>query len=128
MKTSELLFTHFGMNHLWKLFRNTWKKLFWDKKARSEKDGKNPKTYTSRYCRHLSRQWYWRILVFRQIPDGIYLSMSKPQVMIYLCARHLKNKVSKKKPSCLLKVVGRNNVYEILLPSLQRGIERTLQT
>lgn len=37
----EPLFTHFSMNHLWKLFRNTREKLFWDKKARSEKDGKN---------------------------------------------------------------------------------------
>lgn len=36
--------------------------------------------------------------MFHKIPNGVYLSMSKPQVMIYLCARHLKSKVSKKDP------------------------------
>lgn len=35
--------------------------------------------------------------MFHQIPNGIYLSIRKPQVMTYLCARHLKSKVSKKK-------------------------------
>lgn len=93
------LFTHFGLNHLWKLFRNTSEKLFWEKKARSVKDkggGGEPKNCTSRYCRSLSSQSYWSILMFYQIPKGIYLSMSKPQVMIYLCTKHLKSKVSKK--------------------------------
>jgi len=66
------------------------------KESKVREGWKKTKTCTSRYCRRLSSQWYWIILMFHQIPNGVYLCMSKPQVMIYLCARHLKNKVSKK--------------------------------
>lgn len=91
--------------------------------GKKKENGKKNNLCNSVYCRSLSSQWYWYILTFHQIPNGIYLSMSKPQVMIYLYSKHLKSKVSKKKASCLLKVAGRNNVCEILLPSFLHGIE-----
>lgn len=66
------------------------------KESKVREGWKKQRAHTSRYCRCLSSQWYWSILMLHQIPNRIYLSMSKPQVMIYLCARHLKSEVSKK--------------------------------